>query len=42
MKVPDTVAVPLIVNTPPLKFPDIPAGNAPAVMVAPVAPPLTA
>ena len=38
-KLPDTVGVPLMVNTPPLKLPLTPAGNAPAVIVAPVPPP---
>ena len=42
MNVPATVGFPLIVNTPPLKLVDNPAGKEPAEMVAPVAEPPTA
>ena len=42
LNIPDTVGVPLMVNTPPLNVPVTPAGNAPAVVEAPVPPAPTA
>ena len=41
LKVPDSVGVPLIVNTPALNEPVTPVGKAPEVIEAPVAPPPT-